>query len=241
MPFPNDKIARREVGGRLGGPDPTTATHYANKGYVDGYYDASGRVPTSRASYSDALGAVDLDTVITPGVYNQGSGGNATLLNHYPVAGVGGFLEVLTRLDGAMLTQRWDPWGTAVSTNPTRFFMRWRATGTWSVWQEYVPRGTNGNPYAVAANVVSTTAVVGAANALVTVTYPAGTFTQSPIVVVSEVNAPSGTGKVTCRALSPTSTGFTFAFYQGDATTWATAVNLSGNWVATQMTSTGTE
>lgn len=75
------------------------------------------------------LSTGDLDSVLSPGNYVQATAANATLARHYPVASVGGHLQVQSD-------------GTASPTSTTQMFettanalyIRHRAGTTWSAW-----------------------------------------------------------------------------------------------------------
>lgn len=75
------------------------------------------------------LSTRDLDSVLSPGNYVQATAANATLAQHYPVASVGGHLQVYSD-------------GTASPTTTTQMFettanalyIRHRAGTTWSAW-----------------------------------------------------------------------------------------------------------
>lgn len=80
--------------------------------------------------------AHDLNTYTASGPFYQGAAGSATLANNYPVAGVTGFLEVLT-FGTATLQQ--------FSTRIAPYQTFWRIkTGTtiWSAWKETVDTTT---------------------------------------------------------------------------------------------------
>ncbi len=85
--------------------------------------------------------------------------------------------------------------------------------------------GTAGKPFAIATGICS-----AASGAGVTVTFPSGRFTQTPIVTTMRSTARGGFQQVE----SITSTGFTAFSY--DYTGTGTSVT-NVNWIAIQMTS----
>lgn len=78
-----------------------------------------------------ALGTSDLDTILQPGFYLQGTAADATLARHYPVATVAGHLQVYANGDAspASCTQIFETTANAV-------YVRHRATTTWSAWTQ---------------------------------------------------------------------------------------------------------
>lgn len=98
----------------------------------------SGRFPADRLPYAFALSTSDLDTFIEPMEGYQGTSGNATLANHYPVASVVGFLKVFSRSGYTQIQQIYYPWTAIGASAGERFYIRHRNSGVWSAWREFV-------------------------------------------------------------------------------------------------------
>lgn len=85
---------------------------------------------------STDLGAANLNTIVTPGLYRQNNSANSTAANNYPVDGAlgTGVLEVIQQAAATTYTmQRYSPFGTSVRA----FYMRWQSNGTWTPWRAY--------------------------------------------------------------------------------------------------------
>jgi hypothetical protein len=88
------------------------------------------------------LSTGDLDSVLSPGNYVQATAANATLARHYPVASVGGHLQVYSDGTGSptSVTQMFE-------TTANALYLRHRASGTWSAWSAVSGGGTTALPF----------------------------------------------------------------------------------------------
>lgn len=82
------------------------------------------------------LGASDLNTITTPGLYRQGASANVTLGNNYPLSGANGtgVLEVIQQgaSPASGVLQRYSPvWGNQTGKV---FFVRTYSNSAWSTW-----------------------------------------------------------------------------------------------------------
>lgn len=98
------------------------------------------------SNLSGSLGTLDLDTVIVPGVYYQGTVVNGTVAKHYPApmttaglisttSGTAGMLEVFKWRDSDQVIQRFTRRPDA--TQPQVWVRgKYLLAGTWSAWQD---------------------------------------------------------------------------------------------------------
>lgn len=173
-------------------------------------------------TYSQLFG-LDLDGVLTLGVYEQGSGTNGTLVRNYPEASSAGVLEVYGT-DNHYL-QRF------TSRSGARVWTRSKyTTGAWGAWSLISQRGLDGIPYATAAGTAAGVTVASTAVSRVTVTFPAGRFSVTPIIVVGMLTDARDT-----NAYVETPTATNFVLCRGSNSTLSRA-NLAAYWTATQMT-----
>lgn len=75
-----------------------------------------------------------------------------------------------------------------------------------------------------------------AASGSVAVTFPTSRFTVAPLVICSLSNAPSGSQKLSARAINASTTGATLWVYTGDQTNVSCTVTVA--WWAIQFTTT---
>lgn len=198
---------------------------------IDAAAVTSGRFVNDRLPATTAIPAgVDLDTFLTPGVWGQHTSANATFALHYPVE-LAGLLEVQARGSGAaMVWQRYSPYVTSASGR--RFFQRRHYNGSWSDWDEYVPRGQAGSPFAVAAGSV-TVSMSSSVSGTATVTFPASRFSVAPIVQLTKQSAAGPATLLVPMVTAVSSSGCTVGLYGPSAVT----VDVPVHWTATQMTS----
>jgi hypothetical protein len=88
-------------------------------------------------------------------------------------------------------------------------------------------------PFAMASGQVVVT-LTAAASGFTAITFPGGRFTVAPNVIVSQVNAPSGTQKFVCRCINSTTSGASVYAYTGDGSTATGSATIA--WWAVQMT-----
>lgn len=122
-----NSLVQRDSTGRFDVAIPTSATHAARKDYVDS------AVSQTIKDYGSLLEA-DLDEIIEPGEYLQGSSSNATVERNYPGSQIAGQLSV----------RRWG--GGYISSNARlqtytehqgrRFWRLSTGGGVWSDWME---------------------------------------------------------------------------------------------------------
>lgn len=200
---------------------------------IDASKVTSGRLSGARLPVTTGLASdVDLDAVLEPGVWHQATSANATAALHYPI-GLAGLLEVQARGSGtAMVWQRYTPYH-PTSAGGQRCYERRHYNGTWGPWWEYVPRGAAGAPWAMAAGSVSLSLSAQAVN-FVAVTFPAGRFTATPMITVSQASLPASSGLLIAKYTGASTSGFTLYAYNGPGTTVTTSATFS--WLAVQMT-----
>jgi hypothetical protein len=92
-----------------------------------------------------------------------------------------------------------------------------------------------GSPFAMSAG-SALVSIAAAATGNVNVTFPAGRFTQAPIVTTN-IGAGASSSKLANRAVSVTTSGANLQVYTGDGTA-VTVTNLPIYFIAVQMTST---
>jgi hypothetical protein len=82
------------------------------------------------------LTTADLDTIQTPGIYRQATGGNATLALHYPSQNMTGVLEVHQSLSVAgFIMQRFTGYGG--NNSQKMIYVRRLTSGAWSAWTPF--------------------------------------------------------------------------------------------------------
>lgn len=123
----SDTIVRRTAAGHIQGrsfyseaPQATSSTALTRKDYVDGL-----------TATRDLVGAVDLNTYQTDGVYRQGQTANASTANNYPIARAG--LLTVRNLTN-MTFQEYQVYGD--SPDASRKFWRGRYNAIWTPWKE---------------------------------------------------------------------------------------------------------
>lgn len=132
------------------------------------------------------LAGENLDTVVTPGIYEQATVANGTLANNYPIDSTAGMLEVIAGT--AHVVQRFSR--RVGVTDGITYTRAKYSTDPWTSWRKVARQGADGSPFAMAAGRTecgtngSFVAPVYWSN-VVTVTLPAGRFSQAPHVVVN--------------------------------------------------------
>lgn len=121
-------ILMRDGNGHVAVADPASASQIANKRYVD----TKAEDERDTALWRGDLGTADLNSV-GEGNWGLGSANNATLERNYPVANIGGTLEV----------RRWSATSTAVTqmystrgSSTQRLFVRSFSGSVWNTWRE---------------------------------------------------------------------------------------------------------
>jgi hypothetical protein len=81
------------------------------------------------------LGVLDLNNVLTPGVYRRTSTGTSLLALHYPNDTDSGVLVVLERVAGATVTQTWHTYSPTSGVGGGTFYRVMNGAGAWTAWR----------------------------------------------------------------------------------------------------------
>lgn len=126
-----------------------------------------------------SLSTQNLDTITTPGFYEQTSSPNATLARNYPTTRAG----TLWVLPGTQFHQLYFTRHGGES-DARRIWVR-SYSGSFGPWREIAQRGFDGVPWAQAINRVAVGSLAAGASVDIAVTFPAGRFTQPPMVMAT--------------------------------------------------------
>lgn len=103
---------------------------------------------------------------------------------------------------------------------------------------ESIPTVGRSSPFALAAGIVTINTTVATVNTIA-VTFPAGRFTQTPIMPAPNVaTAAGGTGGMTARAIPSSASGGTIYLYSAPGTNFSAGISVPIHWTAFQMKST---
>lgn len=161
------------------------------------------------------LGTENLNTITTPGFYEQTTASAATAARNYPIV-QRGVLEVIAQ---DVVTQRY-----TAETNG-RIYTRTRVGSTWGAWTAYAAStDLTGFKRAAAGAVTTNTTGTG------TVTFPTGSFTAAPSVTATIRNYVAY-GAIIISARSATS----FTYITFNTTNGTNAANIQFDWQAIQQ------
>lgn len=114
-------------------------------------------------------------------------------------------------------------------------YTRYYYSGSWGAWQRLAQEGQNGIPFAMAAGAVAISFSNQAVSSA-SVTFPAGRFTVTPVVTLTQASLQGGSGLLIPKVTGTSSSGFTAYAYMANAGN-TTVSNVQFYWTAVQMTS----
>lgn len=136
-----------------------------------------------------------------------------------------------TTVDGA-LTATGTVTGAAVASGGALSGASLAVTGAAAVGSSMTHRG--GIPVPIVAAGSTAVTLTAASMAAVSVSFPAGRFSQAPLVLANVSTAPTGSERFTARTYGTTASGTSVAVYTGDGSSQTSVVTVS--WIAVQMT-----
>lgn len=124
----------------------------------------------------------------------------------------------------------------AYGANADALYVRYYYGGTWGAWREVGLAGRNGSPFRMAAGGINIT-FSNTPYSSASVTFPAGRFTATPIIVITQASLPAGAALLIPKFTGASPSGFTAYAYTGNATN-TTVTNVQFHWIAVQMSAT---